>query len=164
MMRCVCRDDCRIARAEDPFGTVDRDGEPAGGHGPDLFLWVVMLMDRYGIDVNLVGRDRHVLRMKETSPPAREWLCVHHFAGVDERHGREYVACGTRRHPLPYETRLDGKFGQLAARWSVPHGRGVRHRPDVPSSRTMPRQMCRLGRPGGMGEDRVASRHIDASS
>jgi len=78
--------DRRIARAENLFGTADRDGDPTGGHIPDLFLRVVMLMNRHGIGVNVIGSDGHVLRMEETSSPPRKRLSVRHVASVDEGH------------------------------------------------------------------------------
>lgn len=85
-VRSVRRNDCRTAGARDVLYAIDRDRQLPLDYVPHLLFRMVVLVDRGGVGVDLVVDKCHVVGVKETTVPTRQWLRGTQLARVDEGH------------------------------------------------------------------------------
>jgi hypothetical protein len=84
----VRRHDHRAAGSDHALVSVHADRDRAGDDVPDLFLLVVMDVQRRGAVRDVPDPERHVLRVEERPRPPGQRAAVEHVLGADEHLGR----------------------------------------------------------------------------
>ena len=74
---------------------IDRDGQLPLDDVPHLLFRMVVLMYRDGVSVDLVVHEGHVVGVKETTVPTRQWLPGVQLTRVDESHDARISAAET---------------------------------------------------------------------